>query len=69
LVRTTRLKIWRAIVEDKFDVMVDKQNREWVDRKDFMYLYFEYRALILSNVLLLFAIGVLAFIYMFSGVK
>ena len=69
MVRTTRHEIWKAIVEEKFDVIVDKQNKEWVDKKDFMYLYFEYRALILTNVLLLVAIGVLAIMYMFSGVK
>ena len=64
-----KYKIWRAIVEEKVDVMIDEQNREWVDKKDFMYLYFEYRTLILTNMFLLFTLGVLVIMYMFFGVK
>jgi len=69
LVRTTKNEIWRAIFKDKIDVLTDEQNRDWVNKKDFDYLYLEYRSLLISTGVLLLCIFVLALMYMFSGVK
>jgi len=65
----TRNEIWKAIVEEKVDVMTDEHNKEWVDMKDFTYLYLEYRSLLISNLALLFFIAVLAVMYMLSGIN
>lgn len=64
----TKNKIWRAIIEDKVDVMTDEHDRDWVDKKDFVYLYLEYRSLLISNFCLLLCILVLAIMYMLSGI-
>lgn len=65
----TKNEIWKAIVEEKISVMTDKRGKEWVDKKDFEYLYLEYRSLLMSSFLLLFCILVLSIMYMFSGIK
>ena len=65
----TKNEIWRAIIKEKVGIMTDEHGREWVDKKDFEYLYLEYRSLLIGQFVLLLAIGVLAIMYMFSGVK
>lgn len=64
-----KYEIWKAIVEEKIDVKTDKQNREWVDKKDFQYLFFEYRSLLIANFLLLLCIMVLAIMFVLSGIE
>jgi len=68
-VTKTKNEIWRAILEEKVNIMTDKHDREWVDKKDFEYLYLEYRSVLMSSFLLLFCILVLAIMYLFSGIK
>jgi len=65
----SRYKIWKAIVEEKVDVMIDEHNREWIDKKDFNYLYFEYRSLLITNFFLLLIIMALAVMYMLLGMR
>jgi len=65
----SRYEIWKGIVEEKIDVMIDEHDREWVDKKDFNYLYFEYRSLLISNFFLLIIIMVLAIMYVLLGMK
>jgi len=65
----TKNEIWRAIFKDKIDVLIDEHDREWVNKKDFDYLYLEYRSLLISTGVLLLCIFVLAIMYMFSGMN
>jgi len=65
----TKNEIWRAIFKDKIDVLTDKDGRDWVNKKDFDYLYLEYRSLLISTGVLLLCIFVLAIMYMFSGMN
>ena len=65
----TKNEIWRAMLEEKVNIMTDEHDREWVDKKDFEYLYLEYRSVLMSSFLLLFCILVLAIMYMLSGIK
>lgn len=61
-----KIKIWETKIKEKVDVMIDENNHSWVDKKDFDYLYVDYRILVKTNMFLLFCLMIFAFAYIWS---